>query len=229
MNLTTEQRKIVESVVNVFETGKAAGDYGAVTILPDGPHGERQVTYGRSQVTEHGDDADDLSALVGRYVDARGRLATELGPYVVRVGDPDLCDDTNFLDLLRVAGDDPVMRVEQDRLFDRAYFQPAMAWCFTQGLERPLSALAVYDSWIHSGGVLGVIRRSFREVPPSRGGDERGWTTMYLRARRAWLLLHRNPVVRQTTYRMDFLISLAEMGDWSLEQRPFRCRGTVIL
>jgi hypothetical protein len=39
MNLTPTQRRLIEKIVNVFETGRAAGDYGAIAIYKDGPHG----------------------------------------------------------------------------------------------------------------------------------------------------------------------------------------------
>ena len=66
MNLTPQQKSICEHVINVFETGSVAGDYSAIALFADGPHGERQVTYGRSQTTEYG----NLRELVQMYVDA---------------------------------------------------------------------------------------------------------------------------------------------------------------
>lgn len=225
MKLTATQRRIVEGVVNVFETGKPLGDYGQVTILPDGPHGARQITYGRSQVTEHGDGEDDLSALIQRYIDRGGKYAGDLRSYVGRIGDPALCDARGFLRFLRLAGGDPIMLEEQDQLFDRAYFQPALRWCSSEGFVLPLSALVVYDSWIHSGGILRVIRRAFPEPTPSGDGDERRWTRSYIAARSCWLAAHPNPVVRRTTYRTDFLSLVARRGDWRLSERPFICRG----
>ena len=42
------QKRTAQAIVNIFETGRVAGDYGAVTLLPgDAGH----LTYGRSQTT----------------------------------------------------------------------------------------------------------------------------------------------------------------------------------
>ena len=42
------QKQIAEAIVNIFETGRPHGDYGAVTVLRgDSGH----LTYGRSQTT----------------------------------------------------------------------------------------------------------------------------------------------------------------------------------
>src|SRR3954471_21822154 len=54
LELTPGQRAGCERVINVFETGTVRGRYGAIAIFADGPHGIRQVTYGRSQTTEYG-------------------------------------------------------------------------------------------------------------------------------------------------------------------------------
>lgn len=223
MIVTAEQRAIIQRVVNVFETGRADGDYGAVTILPDGPHGQPQVTYGRSQTTEHGDGLD-LSWLVEQYVRAGGPMAAELAPYVDRIAVEDLSRDAVFHARLRRAGADDVMRQLQDDLFDRAYYRPALAWCDREGLTTALSALVVYDSWIHSGGVLRSIRARFPARTPAGDGTEHEWTGGYVRARHAWLLAHPNPVVRRTVYRTAYLAALVEDGAWELSRRPFVCR-----
>jgi len=70
MDLSPEQKRPIEHVVNVFETGTPDGDYGAISIYADGPHDIRQITYGRSQTTEYG----NLRDLVQRYVAANGPL-----------------------------------------------------------------------------------------------------------------------------------------------------------
>lgn len=46
--LTILQKKIAQSIVNIFETGEPLGDYGNVTVL-NGDTGH--LTYGRSQTT----------------------------------------------------------------------------------------------------------------------------------------------------------------------------------
>src|SRR5690242_6887784 len=41
-------KKVAEAIVNIFETGSALGNYGAVTLIP---HDSGHLTYGRSQTT----------------------------------------------------------------------------------------------------------------------------------------------------------------------------------
>src|SRR4029450_4435466 len=118
MNLTPAQQTLARRVLNVFETGRADGDYGAIAIFADGPHDIRQITYGRSQTTEYG----NLRDLVQRYVAAAGLFSAALAPYAERVGSVPLTDDPVFKDLLRKAGrQDPVMRTVQDAFFDDRY------------------------------------------------------------------------------------------------------------
>ena len=50
----TKKKDKIQSILNVFETGKPDGDYSNVTIFSDGPKGIRQITYGKSQTTEWG-------------------------------------------------------------------------------------------------------------------------------------------------------------------------------
>lgn len=126
-----------------------------------------------------------------RYAEAGGTYSDSLRPYVGRVGNEPLTDDITFRALLREAGRrDPVMRRIQDEFFEEVYFKPAMAWADEHRFRLPLSALVIYDSYIHSGRLLRVIRGSFTELPPSRGGDERAWTTAYVRARHRFLAHH---------------------------------------
>jgi chitosanase len=68
MKPTPGQKRICEQVINVFESGRPQEVYSAITVLRDGPHKMRQVTYGRSQTTEYG----NLNELLEMYVDAGG-------------------------------------------------------------------------------------------------------------------------------------------------------------
>jgi chitosanase len=170
MNLTAQQKRICEQVVNVFETGSVQGDYGAISIFSDGPNGMRQITYGRSQTTEYG----HLEMLITMYVNASGAFSERLRPYIPKIGDIPLVDDSQFKQLLRDAGkNDPKMREVQDEFFDKKYFQPAIAWATANGFALPLSALVVYDWFMHSGGILWFLRKRFPESPPANGGNEK--------------------------------------------------------
>lgn len=225
MKLKAKQKRIVEQVVNVFETGRPEGNYSAIAIFHDGPHNIRQITYGRSQTTEYG----NLRELVNRYVAAEGIYSEDLEPYAEKVGSVPLTDDDKFTDLLRKAGrEDAVMRKEQDAFFDERYFKPAMKWATDHGFRHPLSALVIYDSFIHSGRILWVIRQMFPEPPPSLGGDEKKWTAQYVNARHRWLSDHPREIVRKTVYRTQCFKNEIRRDNWKLDKLPILANGVKV-
>lgn len=225
MNLTPQQIRLCKQVVNVFETGSLEGDYGAVSIFADGPGGVRQVTYGRSQTTEYG----NLEELVQLYVDRHGTSSEQLRPFLPKIGVTPLVDDDEFKRLLKDAGrNDPVMRQVQDVFFDKRYFQPALAWADANGFTLPLSALVIYDSQVHSGGIPGFLRKRFPETPPAKGGDEKRWITQYVDVRQAWLANHSNEILRKTIYRTQCFKREIERNNWELAQLPINAHGVNV-
>jgi chitosanase len=225
MNLTSQQKRICEQVINVFETGSVQGDYGSISIFPDGPGKIRQVTYGRSQTTEYG----NLDELLRMYVDADGAYSSQLRPYLEKIGVTALVDDNQFKQLLRDAGkNDPKMRQIQDEFFDQRYFQPAMAWADRNGFALPLSALVVYDSFIHSGSVPEFLRKRFAELVPARGGNERRWVQEYVDTRNNWLANHSNAVLHPTVYRTRCFKQQISKGNWDLSELPIDANGVNV-
>ncbi|AXA44623.1 chitosanase [Rhizobium leguminosarum] len=223
--LTDQQRRICEQVLNVFETGTIAGKYGAISIYNDGPNEIRQITYGRSQTTEYG----NLRELVGMYASAGGQYSDELRPYVEKIGRAALVDNQTFKNLLKSAGnEDQVMRDCQDIFFDRRYFQPALRWATDNGFKNPLSVLVIYDSFIHSGGILGFLRERFSERPPAQGGTEEGWISQYVQVRHDWLSSHSNPAVKASSYRTRDLLREIANGNWDLSDLPIKANGTPV-
>lgn len=225
MNLTPSQKRVIERVVNAFETGSAEGNYAALTIFHDGPHDIRQITYGRSQTTEYG----RLRELIATYTQTRGLFSNDLRPFVEKIGSVPLTDNAAFKTLLKRAGREcSLMRQIQDSFFDTAYFLPAKKWAEAQGFALPLSMLVIYDSFIHSGSILWVIRQKFSENPPSQGGDEKAWTTAYVNARHTWLSSHPRPVVQKTAYRTACFKNEIKRGDWDLDLLPINANGIKI-
>jgi chitosanase len=225
MNLTAQQKRICEQVINVFETGSVQGDYSIIAIFPDGPGGIRQITYGRSQTTEYG----NLDELIQMYVDANGTHSNQLRPYLEKIGVTALVDDSQFKQLLRDAGkNDLKMRQTQDVFFDKRYFQPAMAWADQNGFALPLSALVVYDSFIHSGSIPEFLRKRFPERPPARGGNEKTWVQQYVDTRNNWLANHSNEVLHPTVYRTQCFKQEISKGDWDLSQLPIKAHGVDV-
>lgn len=225
MNLSSKQKSLITKVINVFESGKPAGNYGIIAIFEDGPGDIRQITYGRSQTTEYG----NLGKLVKNYANANGIDSNKLKPYVDKVGVTALTDDDTFKGLLKKAGnEDPVMRTVQDVFFDEVYYKPAMKWATDKGFILPLSALVIYDSFIHSGSILSVIRNTFPETVPANGGNEIEWTTAYVNARHKWLANHSREAVRKTTYRTKCFKEEIARGNWPLTLLPVNANGTKI-
>lgn len=219
------KKQLVEKVINVFETGTTAGDYANISIYHDGPGKIRQITYGRSQTTEYG----NLKRLVKEYAAAHGKFSRELGHFAERVGVAPLTDDAHFKDLLKRAGrEDAVMRTVQDAFFDAVYFTPAMKWADEHGFTKPLSALVIYDSFIHSGGIRADIRSQFPESPPSSGGNEKAWITAYVNTREHWLANHSNADLHATVYRTQCFKREIQRGNWDLSQLPINANGTKV-
>lgn len=210
-NVNYDVKKTIMKIINVFETGKPDGDYGALVVLNDGAG----ISFGRSQVT---DGANSLDLLIDDYIDAGGLYADEFRPYTDRLANKalPLTNDDQFKQLLKRSASDPIMRAVQDEFFDSRYWDPSYLKSSDLGLTEPLSFAVVYDSYIHSGGLPSSVRRSFPESPPSKGGDERAWVTGYVKARKLWLLNSSKPVVRKTVYRMETFEGLISMGNWNL-------------
>ena len=233
MNYTPDQKRAIDSVLSVFETGKVPtpASYSTCTILADGAG----ISYGKHQCT---DRAGSLDAVVKAYILGGGRYAADLRSFVPYLesnfstkeppGGPWSPQVRGLVDVLVDAGSDPVMQQAQDAVFDRDYFTPAVNHAVAIGLTQALSLLVVYDTCIHSGprGV-DTIRVRFPEKSPAAGGDERAWVSAYLNARRAWLAGNSNPVVQKTVYRIDALADLVRSDNWTLAM-PFTVRKVTV-
>jgi chitosanase len=225
MELTPSQKLLCERIINVFETSSIHGDYGNISIFRDGPGRIRQITFGRSQTTEYG----NLRELVSMYVEAGGVYSERLRPFVSLIGRQALVNNVAFKDLLKRAGrGDPIMETTQDAFFDKRYFQPALKWAQDHGFSRALSVLVIYDSFIHSGGILDLLRARFSERPPSKGGREEVWIRQYVEARNDWLRTHSNRILRPTVYRTQCFLREIKRENWDLAQLPIVAHGVSV-
>lgn len=229
-SITPAIKTKIQRVVNVFETGKADGNYAALVKYADhkDPVSKAmmvQITYGRSQTTEFG----HLPALVRHYIDLNGIYAGKLQPYLGRLGrKPSLAGDEVFCDTLKKAGkEDPVMAFCQDSLFESKYYQPAYQWFAANGFTQPLSLLVIYDSYIHSGGVLAFLRKRFPTAVPSQGGAEKSWIINYVDARHEWLRTHSSSLLQKTVYRTACFKEQIGAGNWGL-QKPLKANGITV-
>jgi len=227
--ITTQQKKKITQVINVFETGTINGKYDTISIYADGPiiNGSRikQITYGRSQTTEYG----VLKILVQQYIANNGIYANDMTPYLAKIGkQPSLSTDAIFKNALKNAGKlDPIMRNTQDSFFDQLYYQPAFGWFSSMMFTQPLSLLVIYDSYIHSGSILPLLRNKFAESVPKNGGDEKTWIKQYVAVRDEWLRFHTNKVLRNTVYRTECFQDAINKNNWDLS-KIIDANGTAI-
>ncbi len=223
--ISTEQKKKIQQIVNVFETGKKEGKYEAIAKLSDGPNGIKQITYGRTQTTEYG----SLKRLLEMYITRNGKFASDTTKYINKIGkQPSLVSDDSFIQILKEAGkDDPVMQACQDDFFDMYYFHPALVWFEGYGFTLPLSLLVIYDSFIHSGRIRGDIRQQFSERPPKFGGEEKTWITQYVDARHKWLKNHKRTILHATAYRTQCFKNQIKNDNWDLSQ-PVNANGITV-
>lgn len=223
--LTESIKRLIERVVNVFETGTPDGKYSQITILADGKNNSRQITYGRSQTTEQG----NLAKLIEMYIRNNGLYAESLSRYIDKIGKQPLVDNKTFKDLLRTAAnEDEIMRSTQDEFFDLAYYKPASEFFEKNGFTLPLSMLVIYDSYIHSGSILQSLRKRFGEYPPAKGGDEKKWITSYVDIRHQWLKYHNNPIVQRTIYRTQCFKDQIAEDNWMFEKLPVMANGVGV-
>ena len=223
--ITESNKRLIERVVNVFETGTPEGKYSQITILADGKNGTRQITYGRSQTTEQG----NLTKLIEMYIRNNGTFAEQFSKYIDKIGKQPLVDNKTFKDLLRSAGkEDEIMRSTQDEFFDLAYYKPAYEFFATNGFELPLSLLVIYDSYIHSGSIPQFLRKRFGEYPPAKGGDEKKWITSYVDVRHQWLKYHTNPILQRTIYRTQCFKDQITAENWQLDKLPVMANGVNV-
>lgn len=222
--MDADTKKKIISIVNCFEMGTPHLQYDQITLLHDAPGKQLQVTLsvGFTQ-------AGSLQKVVHAYIDKHGTYASDFTKYLPKLNKiPDLALDKEFIKLLKKASkDDQLMKDAQDEIFEQIYFQPAEKWSETAGFEHPLSYLVVFDSFLHSGSIMKMLRNRFPEKLPNNGGHEKEWIEAYARTRLSWLRNHSNQAVRNSAYRMRDIIRIINNDDWDLE-KPVEANGIVV-
>lgn len=220
--LTDLQKKTAQAIVNVFETGKVLGDYGAVTLI-SGDKG--LLTYGRSQVTL---SSGGLHKLLAEYCARKdAQMAAHFQPLLPRffAKDRTLDKDVSVKALLREAGKDPAMQAVQDGFFEEDYWIPSCKAAAKYGMTTALSTAVVYDGHIH-GNFGGIRAKVDKTGTVAKGMPEKAWIATYVAARRDWLLTRPAPLPN-TVYRMDEFKRLMEEEKWDLPL-PLVVRGKSI-
>ena len=222
MTLTADQKRVIDSILCIFETGRlpSPSAYATCTILNDGAG----ISYGKHQSTDKG---GTLDLVVQRYIAKNGQNAAALKPFIANLsgnqsaqfppGTPRPAWLVNLMNLLVASGADPLMQKAQDEIFEEQYMNPALGHANAAGVQHPLSVLVIYDTCIQSGpGMVSRMRNLFSEASPANGGDEKAWTKAYIRSRQNWLAAFPNPLVQASVYRTKSMMSLAESDKWSL-------------
>lgn len=212
------QQRTARAIINVFETGRILGNYGAIAVMK-GDTGH--LSYGRSQSTL---GSGTLAALLGRYCDEPdARYAKEIGAFLPAVQKKDFSLDTNdvFRSLLKKAGDDPAMQATQDKFFDDNYLAPACTVAQAMGITDPLGQTVVYDSHVQGGWSLLKSR-----MPPVAALGAQAWVGKYIDVRTAWLKACKDPLP-STAYRMDSFKQMIADGKWDLAL-PLKAHGLTI-
>lgn len=205
------KKEKIQSIICCFETGNPKGNYGQVDIYNDGPHETKQITYGKACTTQFG----HLPELLKNYVAANGKYAHDIEvrlPLKSKSWQDDLLVKT-----LKLSGDDPIMVECQDKLFDEKYWNPSQKWAEFNGFSSNLARLVIYDSFIHSGGILDFLRKRFSAATPKNGGSEKEWIAQYVNARHDWLSNHLNKVLQKTIYRTNDMKRAISVKDWNLD------------
>jgi chitosanase len=222
MPVTDLQKRTAQAIVNIFETSRIHGDYGAVTVIA-GDTGH--LSYGRSQVTLSSGGLHDL--LAEYCASAGAQMATQFQPLLPRFRAKDLTldMDRSVHRLLREAGKDHVMHMLQDAFFDKRYWVPSCNAAAKCGLTMPLSIAVVYDSRIH-GNFEGIRKQVDKTGAVAIWVSEQAWIAKYVAVRKVWLLRAKEPLPR-TVYRMEVFERLIEEEKWDLPL-PLIIRGVSI-
>jgi chitosanase len=204
------QKKTAQAIVNIFETGRVAGNYGSITLLKgDSGH----LTYGRSQTTL---GSGNLFMLIKAYCErADAGFSTELRPFLpgLSARNVELDQNMQLRDILHQAGNDPAMRDEQNRFFDANYYTPAVNAAQARGVTSALGQAVIYDSFIQ-GGFARVTALVGKTIGPG-GVNEQDWVQQYVAARKTWLS-GLKPPLPGTVYRMEAFNTMIGSGAWEL-------------
>lgn len=233
MQISKDQRRFINSVLSIFETGRLPDtkSYKTISILADGAG----FSYGKHQST---DGSGSLDMIVNEYVQNNGIYAKEIAKHVISLSNN---ESTRFsslskasagikelADLLSKAGEDEVMQRAQDKVFETNYYIPALNQAENAGCSLAISMLVLYDTSIHSGpGRIATHRNSFSYKSPRNGGNEIEWLKHYLNARDSFLMRSSNPLVRTSAYRVRELRKLLDANNYNLVA-PAVVRGVTI-
>jgi hypothetical protein len=220
MPFTNRQRAAARSIVSIFETGKAVGNYSALVVLRDGAgisYGTHQATHGSGTLYKIAKlyckiSRDPEALALQAYLPLLAKTGKN-APSVIKAG-----QDAKLKEILKAAGKRPQMRYAQERIFELYYMEPAEQFCNEHGFETAMALAIVFDS---------KIQGAFQIIEPRVRGhlkDEKTWCKAYCQARMKWMQTTKvNPVLKNTVYRPKGFLALIAKDNWELEV-PFTAR-----
>lgn len=209
----------IKEIISCWETGSSNMDYSTIYIYDDGPKGD-QITIGNC-ITEFGNLKELITVYLTRAKDPI------LRGYLPNVGKIPLAGDKAFLDALKTASKSKAWKDSYEQIYALKYTIPAQQWANDNGFKLPLSHLCILDGFVHSGGMLMLLRKRFPEPLPIKGGSEKEWIKQYVKTRKHWLKTHSRKILNKTTYRMEDIQRAIEQDDWNLDN-PFNANGVMI-
>jgi len=219
-----ESISLIKKILLAFEQSSTFIKYNEVYKYDDGPGDIKQITVSFG-ITEYG----NLKNLIKTYCYKGGKYGESFNEYIPSIGVKPLAQDTDFINLLKEAGSDPIMQLCQEQAYDSMYITPSLDWCEKNKLTSPLAKLIIADSFLQSGSILSTIRNMFTETLPANGGDEKKWVESYCSARKKWLANHSRKVLHATVYRMDLMLELIKKEDWNLSQNIYIANDVKIV
>jgi len=212
------------AVVNIFETGKALGDYAAIAVLDDGAgisYGVNQFTHRSGALTAVIERYFELGGVVGkRVINLRSGLLKKRTSVAVKA----LAGDEEFKKALMASAVTSEMQEAQIEIAFERYLKPALDVCEAKGFVLPLSLAVVYDSITH-GSWEKISEKVRHGDGATRESDEKAWVTEYVRERDKWLA--RVPRLKKTRYRTQFFLKRIATGRWDLEL-PLNVNGVIL-
>lgn len=224
MSSELEQREITRQIAfritGVFE----APSYSTIQTVDNGI-----ISYGQHQATLV---SGTLETVLQRYLDfSESEISKKIEPFMnsVKAKDRSLKSDTNFLNLLKKAGEESEMHIAQDSVFIEKYWNPAIQKSIEENLKSPLAFLCFYDTNVQ-GGLDSCIERTKNKLVNTQPSEQK-YVQTFLKSRRERLLeiaerqinsgkptkVRNGQMLKNSAkHRVGSLIKLAEAGNLNL-------------
>ena len=223
---STNQRKIADQIISIFENNTPIIQYDYAENLFDG----RGITAGRAGFTSA---TADMLEVIKRYSVIVPH--NSLSKYLSRLEELAINEDDSIIGLdgleesWRECANDVIFRDVQDEILNEWYFNPAVIQAQLLGAKFPLTLLNLYDAIIQHGegddldGLPSIINRTTSNVGGTikDGIDEKIWLKEFMSVRRAILENPNNQEAQiewsESVKRVDTLIELYNKNKFYLE------------